>query len=47
MKGRLFLLVREGGLPAVRGGGSRIISLPVCFFGFVPNYGRSYVSVPL
>ena len=28
MKGRLFLLVREGDLPAVRGGGSRLWSAP-------------------
>ena len=47
MKDDCFYWYARGDLPAVRGGGSRIISLPVCFFGFVPNYGRSYVSVPL
>ena len=33
MKGRLFLLVREGDLPAVRGGGSRLWSAPGAPFG--------------
>ena len=47
MKDDCFYWCARGDLPAVRGGGSRIISLLVCFFGFVPNYGRSYVSVTL